>query len=300
MIYASLIIPTCNRPADLRRCLELLAPQIPADGCVEVIVTDDGADDTARGIVAEVMPGGRWERGPRRGPAANRNAAAKTAAGEWLIFLDDDCQPEASYLAAYLQSLRAAASSCCVIEGATRRSPALHSLLWEAPQTLRNHGHLTCSCNFAIRSCTFHQLNGFDERYLGGVYAEDTDLSARLTRAGYKMDFAPAALVVHPIRPVPSAAKLAKRWEGKVIFAFDQGASAFTVGWRLPWHVLRVIQARFRRQSWSRDNLRAALLFLAEWFFVLINTPAWVSKWSTAPRSPFWSAGGGRTPKHGF
>ena len=300
MPLASLIIPTCNRPADLRRCLELLAPQIPADGSVELIVTDDGADEQAREIIAQVLPAAKWLRGPRRGPASNRNAASKTASGEWLIFLDDDCQPTPNCLSAYLVSIREAGAACCVIEGATRREPEPPSLLWEAPQTLKNYGHLTCSCNFAIRACTFHQLGGFDERYLGGVYAEDTDLSARLSRAGYQMDFATKALVIHPIRPMPAADKLARRWEGKVIFAFDQGATALTVMWRMPWHALRVIQSRFRGQRWSRDNMRAVFRFAAEWFHVLVSTPGWVRKWSTAPRSSFWQVGGGRVRKFGF
>ena len=48
------------------------------------------------------------------------------------------------------------------------------------------------------------------------------------------------------------------------------------------------------------ENIRAALLFFGEWFFVLISTPAWVSKWSEAPRSSFWSTSAVRVPKFGF
>lgn len=300
MPLATLIIPTCNRPADLRRCLELLAPQLPADGSVELIVTDDGKDEQACEIIAQVLPLAKWLRGPRRGPASNRNAAAKTASGGWLIFLDDDCQPTANYLAAYLVGIREAPRTSGIIEGSTRRDPTPPSLLWEAPETLRFHGHLTCSCNFAIRADIFHAMDGFDHRYAGGVYAEDTDFSARLSRAGYQMTFEPRAMVVHPLRPIPGAAKLAKRWEGKVIFAFDQGASALTVAWRLPWHVLRVIQSRFRHQRLSLENLRAAFRFAGEWLLVVLHTPGWVKKWSTAPRSSFWEIGRGRVPKFGF
>lgn len=300
MPFASIIIPTCNRTLDLQLCVDRLVPQLPEDGSVEIIVTDDGSSQASHDMIFSSYPNVKWIQGPRLGPAANRNRGALIAQGEWLLFVDDDLLPGADFVAAYLRAMRASSKQLCVLEGATTRLSSPPSLLWEAPENIRAHGHLACSCNFAIRAETYRSMGGFDERYRGGVYAEDTDLSARLLRAGYQVQFVEDAGAVHPIRHVPDAVKLAKRWEGKVIFAFDQGASAFTVGWRLPWHALRVIQSRFRRQSWSRENLRAAVLFLGEWFFVLISTPAWVSKWSEAPRSSFWSTSGDRVPKFGF
>ncbi|MBE2286299.1 MAG: glycosyltransferase [Prosthecobacter sp.] len=300
MIFASIIIPTCNRTHDLRLCVEKLVTQLPADGSVELIVTDDGATAASRDMLAAEFPAVRWVQGPRLGPAANRNRGAVVARGEWLIFLDDDLLPEPGLVPAYLAAMRPASASLCVLEGATRRDPQPPSLLWEAPQKLRALTYLSCSCNFAIRSATYRLMEGFDERYRGGVYAEDTDLSARLTRAGYEVQFVPDAKAVHPLRPVPDVAKLARRWEGKVIFAFDQGASGLTVAWRLPWHALRVIQSRFRGQHWSSENRRALMLFLGEWFLVLCQTPGWVWKWMSAPRSRFWRSNARPLPKFGF
>jgi GT2 family glycosyltransferase len=296
----SLIIPTCNRPDDLKRCLDAIRPQLPDDGSVEVIVGDDGKHAAGRAVTAESLPSAHWIKGPSRGPAANRNMGARHASGEWLIFLDDDCVPSSQYLAAYIQAMRSASEDVAVLEGCTTRLPKPPSLLWEAPETTTAHDYLTCSANFAIRAKVFAAVGGFDERYEGGVYAEDVDLSARLSRAGHQVQFAPAAAVVHPIRRVPDAEKLARRWEGKVIFAFDQGASAFTVGWRLPWHTLRVIQSRFRGQPWNVENACAAWLFFREWLLVVSKTRGWVNKWAPAPRSSFWSVHAGAVPKHGF
>ncbi|MGV3660602.1 MAG: glycosyltransferase family 2 protein [Prosthecobacter sp.] len=300
MIFASIIIPTCNRTDDLRACLEKLVPQLPADGSVEVIAADDGSSSLSKEMLTVVFPSVQWLQGPRRGPAANRNRGALAARGEWLIFMDDDLVPEPGYLQGYLDVMQAAPRQLCVLEGATMRLPKPPSLLWEAPENIRAHGHLTCSCNFAIRAATYRDMEGFDERYLGGVYAEDTDLSARLQSAGFRVEFVPAACVVHPIRHLPDVAKLARRWEGKVIFAFDQGASWLTVGWRLPWHVLRVIQSRFRNQPMSNENLHAVVLFFGEWLLVLCQTPAWVWKWMSAPRSRFWRSSSHPVPKFGF
>lgn len=300
MIFASIIIPTCNRTHDLRLCVEKLVTQLPADGSVELIVTDDGISCASRDMLSADFHAVHWVQGPRLGPAGNRNRGAVVARGEWLIFLDDDLLPHQSLVTAYIEAMRAAPASLCVLEGATVREPQPPSLLWEAPQKLRALDYLSCSCNFAIRAETYHTMDGFDERYRGGVYAEDTDLSARLLRAGYDVQFVPQAKAVHPLRPVPGAAKLAKRWEGKVIFAFDQGASWLTVAWRLPWHALRVIQSRFRGQSWCAENRRALMLFLAEWLHVVCRTPGWVVKWMSAPRSRFWRSSNRPIPKFGF
>lgn len=300
MVFASIIIPTCNRTSDLRHCIEKIIPQLPEDGSVEIIVADDGSSPATQAMLAGCFPQIHWLQGPRLGPAANRNCGAVIARGAWLVFVDDDLVPGTDYVAAYLRTMREAPAAVCVLEGVTAREPSPPSLLWEAPENIRAHGHLACSCNFAIRAGTYHLMGGFDERYRGGVYAEDTDLSARLQRAGYQVCFVPAAAAVHPLRHVPDAAKLAKRWEGKVIFAFDQGASWLTVFWRLPWHVLRVIQSRFHQQPWSRENRRALVLFFGEWLFVVCQTPGWVWKWMSAPRSRFWRGEACRVPKFGF
>ena len=107
-------------------------------------------------------------------------------------------------------------------------------------------------------------------------------------------------MVVHPLRRVPSAQKLARRWEARVIFAYDQGAPWFTILWRLPLHVLRVVQSRFRKQPMNMENMRAAWLFFQEWLLVVRDTPGWVGKWAAAPRSPFWRANREAAPKFGF
>lgn len=300
MVFASIIIPTCNRTGDLRQCIEKLVPQLPADGSVEIIVTDDGSSQSTHDMIFSSYPMVKWTQGPRLGPAANRNRGSLVAQGEWLIFVYDDLLPGADFVAAYLRAMQTASKQLCVLEGATTRPSRPPSLLWEAPENIRAHGHLACSCNFAIRADTYRIMDGFDERYRGGVYAEDTDLSARLLRAGYHVQFIEEAAAVHPIRHVPDAAKLAKRWEGKVIFAFDQGATWLTVGWRLPWHALRVIQSRFRNQPWSQENRRALLLFFGEWLLVVCQTPGWVWKWMSAPRSRFWLTSANGVPKFGF
>jgi hypothetical protein len=96
---------------------------------------------------------------------------------------------------------------------------------------------------------------------------------------------------------------LAKRWEGKLIYAYDQGASPFRLVWNMPWHALRIIQWRLGTQKMSCEKLWAAWLFLQEWLWVVWLTPGWVRKWSKRPRSRFWQehvAEHGPVAKYGF
>ena len=99
----SVIIPTCNRNDLLGKCLDCLSPNIQtlSASSYEVIVTDDSKQHQAKQFVEENYGWVKWIAGPQRGPAENRNNGAKNANGEWLIFIDDDCLPDAKILEVY-------------------------------------------------------------------------------------------------------------------------------------------------------------------------------------------------------
>jgi glycosyltransferase involved in cell wall biosynthesis len=115
----SVVIPSCDRPEALRSCLMRLAPgaQTLPPEFYEVIITDDSASDSICDVVAKEFPWARWIRGPRRGPAANRNCGAKAASSEWIAFTDDDCVPQNNWLFALAREM--AADDADLLEGRT-------------------------------------------------------------------------------------------------------------------------------------------------------------------------------------
>lgn len=210
-MIVSVVIPTCHRNELLGRCLECIAPdrqQIPlfntgsdctnsGDIVYEVIVSDDGNTSTAEQMIHVRFPWARWESGPRRGPAANRNHGAKMARGEWVIFTDDDCLPDAGFLSAYAAALKDA-KGVSVFEGRTYADRPRRSLAETCPEN--STGGYLWSCNFAIRKELFDIVSGFDERYPFACM-EDVDFRERLVKRGEHFAFLNGASVCHPWRP---------------------------------------------------------------------------------------------------
>lgn len=281
----TLIIPTYQRPKELSECLARVMPQAVIAGA-EILICDDSADEETRGMLSRECPEVRYLAGPRRGPAANRNAGARAAHGEWLIFLDDDCEPNERFLDAYLEALaKHSAEEDIAFEGATIRKGTNDSLLTEAPHN--PDGGALISCNFGISRRAFLEAGAFDERFPMAAF-EDTEFAARWSLKGGKVLFLPEAAVEHPLRSAPSAGKLARRWESRVISTYDFGGTTAQVAWRLPRHVLLVILSRFRGKSWSWDNLKAVFVFAAEFLIFLTLLPGWLMKYHAQPRSTFW------------
>jgi GT2 family glycosyltransferase len=198
-VILSVIIPTYHRNDLLAKCLDCLAPgvQTLASEHYEVIVTDDGRETTAEQMILDRYPWVKWVAGSSKGPAANRNNGASYAHGEWLIFTDDDCLPDAQWLEAYSQAI-ALYDNYSVFEGRVYVDRPRKTLAEQSP--VNESGGYLWSCNLAIRSKVLKLLTGFDERF---PYAamEDVDFRLRLTRAGYHYHFVPTASICHPFRP---------------------------------------------------------------------------------------------------
>ena len=280
----SVIIPTCGRLDALRGALDLLMPQIEAsDVKCEVLVCDDSGLNHVQSLIQDCFPGAHWHPVSRTGAGACRNAGADRASGEWLIFIDDDVLPQAALISAYAQAFISASESDVAFEGATLLDRPSPSLLWEAPCNPDCNGHP--SSNWGIRKTFFLKINGFDERYLR---AQDIEFAARIEAMGYVFHPLRRAVVIHPLRRIPAARKLADRWQYKLLYTLEIGMEPSTARYRIPWHAFRVIQSRFRSQPLNWENLLARYIFAVEWIYVLFLTPRWIKKWSRVRGTGFW------------
>ncbi|QDV66361.1 Glycosyl transferase family 2 [Rosistilla carotiformis] len=250
------------------------------------MITDDSDNSKTQELVESKYPKVLYQHGPKNGPGANRNSAARMATSDWLIFIDDDCSPQSNWLESFVSMLdqHSPSSPICWL-GATIRDGELPSLKYEAPHNPEGTNGITA--NFAISRQNYLAVGQIDERYR--VAFEDIEFFARCQAWGLEVSAAPEVIVLHPIRRIPSPRKLSQRWHGKVVFALDQGASPGRVLWNLPLHAALVIRSRYRGAPWNVDNLYSVFLFGGELLFTIFQTPAWVLRESRTSRSRFWS-----------
>lgn len=192
----SVLIPTFNY--NCTSLVRQLQVQLPAEG--EIIVGDDcstDADVVAKNGEIEALPGCRIFRANRNlGRAAIRNALAREAKGEWLLFIDADAEVRSeSFIADYL----AATEQAQVICGGTGNLPQCprpaarlrydYEMAAEKRLTLEHRRRFPyaqfTTFNFLIRRDLFLSIC-FDER-LHEYGHEDTRFGLELKQRGIKV-----------------------------------------------------------------------------------------------------------------
>ena len=178
----SLIVPAHDEAARLPATLQALHAATSATvgtGGYEIVVVDDASSD-GTGEVASAA-GARVLRVEYRHIAATRNAGARDARGDTLVFVDADTLVDAALLRAALVALEAGA----VGGGATvaLRGP----LAWHvraglaASNWLLRRMRAAAGCFVFCRRDAFEAVGGFDERWYA---AEDIALSRALATQG--------------------------------------------------------------------------------------------------------------------
>jgi GT2 family glycosyltransferase len=195
-LFFSIVIPTYERPDDLRICLNSLSIDIQlGTPSYEIIVTDDSNSDESQRMVEKEFPNVSWGKGKQNGPAGNRNAGVARAKGKWIVFLDDDCIAQEGYLKAYAKTITAN-PDVLVFEGRIFADRPRKTLAEGAP--INEDGGLLWTSNLCVNRKLFHSINGFDERFR---YAyEDVEFAHRLKLNVQKTLFCKYAAVCHPWR----------------------------------------------------------------------------------------------------
>ena len=199
----SVVVPTYRRPDLLARCLDALRAQDASRGWWEVLIADDAADDATRAQVEAAA--GAFAPTPvrylpitaTRGPAAARNAGWRASSAVFIAFTDDDCVPDPGWLMAGLATLERGQ-----IDAAGGR--IVVPLPPDPTDYERDAAGLQdaefATANAFCRREALLAVGGFDERYTA-AWREDSDLQFALITAGRVVVAAPAAVVVHPVRP---------------------------------------------------------------------------------------------------
>ena len=195
-IFVSVVIPTYERPDDLRVCLHSLKEEFQVDSPnYEIIVTDDSKSDISRRMVEREFPDVSWGKGKQNGPAGNRNAGVSRSTGEWIVFIDDDCIADKRYISAYCNAILQNPETI-LFEG--KIYPDRPRRTWAECCPENSNGGMFWTSNLCVRKSTFLKIGGFDERFR--VAYEDIDFAYRIKSKGFKSRFIKNASVCHPWR----------------------------------------------------------------------------------------------------
>lgn len=270
----SVIVPTCRRVESLARCLECVGRAVANAGVpCEIIVTDDEPAPGAAATLAARFGAVRFFPGPGRGPAANRNCGASVARGRWLVFTDDDCEPEPDWLAAYLAGLRAHPNAR-VMEGRTSAGAVIGP---DEESPVNECGGFLWSCNFAIQRELYQQVGGFDEGF-PFPRMEDVDLRERLLALKLTIPYLPEAAVIHPPRPLRPVAAHIRQVESYFYYARKHGQTVAQVGLN-PRATAVTWRDRLRAAHGLRASLATAGRALAEGLLLAWYLPRWSWKY---------------------
>lgn len=196
----TVVVPTRDRPRQLARCLEALRRLEPPEGGWELVIVDDGSLPPVELNLAPLT--GVVLRRAGDGPARARNAGASQARGQYLAFLDDDCEPDPHWLRALAERIDPALPTC---QGGAIQNALTRNFCSSASQLLVDYLYRAfdstseqffCSNNLCVPTEQFHLLGGFDSSFPLPA-AEDRDFCIRWREAGYALQFVPEAVMLH-------------------------------------------------------------------------------------------------------
>lgn len=204
--YFSLIIPTYERPEQLKRCLNAVARiDYPKDK-FEVIVVDDGSTSPPEELVKSFSDrlDIRLITQVNTGPGGARNTGAKNANGTYLAFTDDDCEPDPTWLKEYERAFGQypenllGGKTVNVLENNpySSASELLVEYLYSYHNTEPESASFFNSSNIAIPKQGFFESGGFDVTTIRYT-AEDTELCDRWLFQGRKLTYVDQARVYH-------------------------------------------------------------------------------------------------------
>jgi GT2 family glycosyltransferase len=275
----SVVIPNLNGAATLGEQLEALTAQTYT-GEWEVIVADNGSTDESAEVVEAWeghLPGLRVvDASRRKGINHARNRGFESAKGDFIVFCDNDdiVAPR------WVEALAGAAARLDLVGGWQDHETLNDTGTWAfAPYRVSTRpptsddsltiafGFLpfVVGCSCGVRASVLRQLGGFNEDYIIGC--DDIEFSWRAALAGYRLGFAPEAVIQYRWRHgYRAVARQVARWgmEEARLYRDFKGAgmardttSAVIGDWAwIILHVVNLVRPPAHRGAWVRRAAR--------------------------------------------
>lgn len=216
-LSATLVICTRDRPAELERCLGSIALQSAPPA--EVIVVDNASrTDETRSVA--MAAGARYIREDRPGLDFARNAGARAAAGDIVVYTDDDTELHPKWienlLAAFDRDDIVAVTGLVLPASLATEAQWLFESEWSFGRGYERIDYgprfywstraggcpawiVGAGANMAFRRSIFDRVGHFDERLDVGAAgcSGDSEYWYRILAAGFTCRYEPTAVVWH-------------------------------------------------------------------------------------------------------
>jgi GT2 family glycosyltransferase len=209
----SVIIPTYGQLGFTLRCLASIQAHIPIVP-IEVLLIDDAFPGPETAALTRINGIRLLRNKVNLGFLRTCNAAAQSARGGFLLFLNNDTEVLPGWLDRMVEVFERWPDTGIVgsrLLGEDGRLREAGGILWkdgsawnygqggdpEAPEFSYLREVDYCSgASLLVRRGVFAQVGGFDEKY-APAYCEDSDLSFRLRRLGLRTIYQPRSEIVH-------------------------------------------------------------------------------------------------------
>ncbi|HEY9236147.1 MAG TPA: glycosyltransferase [Phenylobacterium sp.] len=215
-----MIVPHYNDLNSLDLCLEALSAQTVAGDDVEIVVADNGSPQGKAAVQSVIAGRARLVVVEMRGAGPARNGGVAASRGATLAFTDCDCRPDAAWLAEGLCALKAAdfvGGRMDVLIDDPQRPTAEEA--FELEFAFDNEAYVkqdgfTVTANLFCSRAMFDAVGGFKV----GV-PEDKEWCLRARSMGFRIGYAPRAIVGHPARR--NWSELSSKWRRLSSEAFN-------------------------------------------------------------------------------
>lgn len=208
--FVSVIIPTYNREDFLINLIKDLNKQDYPN--FEVIIVDQGEKyllSSIEKIISSLKIKIKYLHTQQRGASRARNIGLRNSRGDPIIFLDDDVTiPKNNFISEHIKCYsneKIGGVSGRVIEKIKKPARGEVGKIFPiicVPGGKADGNEFTFvntvkGMNMSFRRSVLEKIGGFDERFGFPSIYEETDVSLKIRRAGYKIIFSPTAEVIH-------------------------------------------------------------------------------------------------------
>ncbi len=241
--FSSIIIPVCNNLELTRDCLDAIEKHTES-GSYEIIVVDNGSTDGTPQLLEDKASQKKLKpifNSANLGFARASNQGAQAAAGDYLVFLNNDTVVTPGWLteltrgAAKDENIAAVGAKLLYPDDTVQHAGVAFSadkkvlhiykhFHRDHPAVNQERGFksLTAACLLVKREA-FFEVDSFDEQFMNGF--EDLDLCLKMGSKGWKLLYQPQSVVYHLESKTPgrharereNAELLAARWMNRII-----------------------------------------------------------------------------------